>query len=284
MPNSIKQLRMLATMTVPFAGACLVGRWVWGVLSASTAPLRRGAPIGVDDALLASTAALALALLAWLSIGMLLETLARVPGQVGRSAARASAAVSPLVVRRAAAVVIGAGLSAALSPGVSLASTTASLAASIRVSAAPTPGTPHTSLAPSATGGTTDAGAGRLPDPGFAPLPDPGFAPTATPETGPPPSQPFVAERPVVRAQPDVQILAPSDRREGQWGPTREAVVHRGDSLWSIAARHLGREPSDAEIAREWPRWFAVNRSVIGPDPDLLLPGQVLIAPEGSRP
>ena len=59
--------------------------------------------------------------------------------------------------------------------------------------------------------------------------------------------------------------------------------MRRGDSLWAIAARHLGPGATDAEVAEEWPRWYAANRAVIGPDPDLVLPGQVLRAPEGRR-
>ena len=58
-----------------------------------------------------------------------------------------------------------------------------------------------------------------------------------------------------------------------------EVVVRRGDSLWDIAARHLGADASAAEIATEWPRWHAANAAVIGPDPDLLLPGQRLLPP-----
>jgi nucleoid-associated protein YgaU len=57
-------------------------------------------------------------------------------------------------------------------------------------------------------------------------------------------------------------------------------VVQRGDTLWTIAARHLGPGASDAEIAQAWPAWFDANRGVIGDDPDLILPGQVLRAPE----
>lgn len=59
-------------------------------------------------------------------------------------------------------------------------------------------------------------------------------------------------------------------------------VVRRGDSLWAIAARHLGPSATDAETAAAWPRWYAANRAVIGPDPDLLLPGQRLRAPDYS--
>jgi nucleoid-associated protein YgaU len=66
--------------------------------------------------------------------------------------------------------------------------------------------------------------------------------------------------------------------------PSAEVVVHRGDSLWSIARRHLGAGATDTEVAAAWPHWYAANRDVIGPDPDLLLPGQVLHAPVGTHP
>jgi len=58
-------------------------------------------------------------------------------------------------------------------------------------------------------------------------------------------------------------------------------TVRRGDSLWTIARTRLGTTATPARIAREWPRWFAANRSVIGADPDLLHPGQVLRPPAG---
>ena len=38
------------------------------------------------------------------------------------------------------------------------------------------------------------------------------------------------------------------------------------------------------EIAQAWPAWFDANRAVIGEDPDLILPGQVLRAPEVTVP
>lgn len=56
-------------------------------------------------------------------------------------------------------------------------------------------------------------------------------------------------------------------------------VVRRGDTLWHIAGRYLGADASAAEIATEWPRWWTANRDVIGPDPDVILPGQVLRPP-----
>jgi hypothetical protein len=60
-------------------------------------------------------------------------------------------------------------------------------------------------------------------------------------------------------------------------------VVLRGECLWDIAAGRLGQErssaPTDGEIARAVHAWWWANASVIGPDPDQLLPGQVLSPP-----
>ena len=56
-------------------------------------------------------------------------------------------------------------------------------------------------------------------------------------------------------------------------------VVRAGDTLWDIAARHLPTGHTDADVARSWPRWYAANRSVIGPDAGQIRPGQQLVAP-----
>lgn len=63
-------------------------------------------------------------------------------------------------------------------------------------------------------------------------------------------------------------------------------VVRPGDSLWAIAARRLGGSASPATIAENWPRWYAANRALIGPDPDLIHPGQQLRPPadDGRQP
>ncbi|WP_352300711.1 LysM peptidoglycan-binding domain-containing protein [Kineosporia sp. NBRC 101731] len=62
-------------------------------------------------------------------------------------------------------------------------------------------------------------------------------------------------------------------------------VVKRGDTLWSIAAQHLGPGANDVDIAHEWPRWYQVNRHLIGADPHKLLPGERLRSPDlVSRP
>lgn len=59
----------------------------------------------------------------------------------------------------------------------------------------------------------------------------------------------------------------------------REVVVGPGDSLWSIAAQHLGPLATAADVAEAWPAWYRANRSTIGEDASLLVPGQLLRAP-----
>ena len=72
----------------------------------------------------------------------------------------------------------------------------------------------------------------------------------------------------------------PAGRHDERPNTSRAVVVQPGDSLWTIAERHLGPHASAAAVATEWPRWYATNRALIGPDPDLITPGMVLHAPE----
>ena len=61
--------------------------------------------------------------------------------------------------------------------------------------------------------------------------------------------------------------------------PGRAVRVAPGDSLWSLAARRLGPGASDQEISAYSRRLYARNAARLGPDPDLILPGQVLHLP-----
>ena len=62
--------------------------------------------------------------------------------------------------------------------------------------------------------------------------------------------------------------------------------VARGDSLWKIARivleEHDG-ETTGAEISTLWKAIYEVNTDVIGGDPNLIHPGQVLTIPGGVR-
>ena len=63
-------------------------------------------------------------------------------------------------------------------------------------------------------------------------------------------------------------------------------TVEPGDSLWSIAERVLidrtGAESTDGEIADYWASVIDANRDrLVDPDnPDLILPGQVMLVPQ----
>ena len=61
-------------------------------------------------------------------------------------------------------------------------------------------------------------------------------------------------------------------------------VVRPGDSLWAIARRDLPPGASDAAVTERWHAIYAANRVVIGPDPDLVRPGQRLLLPRKDPP
>ena len=118
---------------------------------------------------------------------------------------------------------------------------------------APVAGAALPVLAPTASAAVLDVPDWPAPAPAETSLPDwPGAAPTA--------------------GAPAAGVPNPGVR-----------VVVRGDCLWHIAAdvllAQLGRLPSDVEVAAAVDAWWHANADVIGPDPNLLLPGQVLRAP-----
>jgi hypothetical protein len=62
--------------------------------------------------------------------------------------------------------------------------------------------------------------------------------------------------------------------------PAPEVVtVQPGDTLWAIAHRDLGPAAGDAAITARWHEIYALNRTVIGADPDLIQPAQRLRLP-----
>jgi hypothetical protein len=252
-----------------------------------------GGPTAPQDVLTLLAALVGLALLAWLLLAVLAEAAANVPGRAGHLANRLARRVTPTLVRRGVALALGAGLA-----GLG----TAPLAAAdgppdpgFGPARGPDPGWPTatapprpdtTNRRPDTTSPRPDTTSPRSPAPPWSP-PIPGATtspgvPGPIPASADPPAVPtpgWVPAAPTVRRQPSTDLLSRAPRAAA---PEDEVVVHRGDSLWSIAARRLGPGASDAEVAAAWPRWYAANRAVIGPDPDLVLPGQRLRVPGGG--
>lgn len=78
--------------------------------------------------------------------------------------------------------------------------------------------------------------------------------------------------------RPPTAAPAPEPSRE----PVEPAhVVAPGDSLWSIV-RERSPAADDADVGDQVRAWYRTNRAVIGPDPDLIHPGQRL-DPPGAR-
>jgi hypothetical protein len=66
------------------------------------------------------------------------------------------------------------------------------------------------------------------------------------------------------------------------FGAPERRTVRRGDSLWRIARDELTPGAADSAVCREVAAIYAANRAVIGPDPDLILPGTELTLPGGT--
>jgi hypothetical protein len=67
------------------------------------------------------------------------------------------------------------------------------------------------------------------------------------------------------------------DRAEGAaHAPHQSVVVRPGDTLWELAEHDLPAPATDRQVTARWHAVYRRNRGVIGPDPDLILPGQVL--------
>lgn len=201
---------------------------------------------GAEALVLAGAGLLAWGVWAWGALGLLLTAASAVPGALGETADVLTRVVLPYGARRSAALALGIGLGVTGPLG----------GAALVVVTAPT----------AAAGTTTDT----VPDwPGAVALPDwpTGTGTAAGPLQTPPPAPSDVP------ALPDWPTLPSAG----------EHVVVRGDCLWDIAAarlsRQLGRAASPPEIAQATAAWWAANAAVIGPDPDLLLPGQVLRPP-----
>ncbi|MGH8889136.1 MAG: LysM peptidoglycan-binding domain-containing protein [Acidothermaceae bacterium] len=240
--------RIAAAVTALLAVACtgLVLGWAAGSPGAEVQLLATGRA-DFDSLLPAGAGLLAWVGLAWFGVLLGLEFGSLCPSAGGQLCAAAATRFAPQIARTCARFVLGMALVAG-----PLVSTSAM--------AAPAGGPPNLDRPVAAASAPSGAAATPALD---LDRPTAGYLPPAPP--------------PLTKTAPaSPSLLAPTPRREVV---DDGYVVRRGDSLWDVAARHLGADATAADIAREWPRWYAQNQAVIGIDPGVLHPGQVLHAP-----
>lgn len=243
---------------VALAGASLAGAAAAGSIFLTSArdalaSIAAAGPAGPADGIVLVAALGGVLLTLWLGLGMTLCALSALPGAVGHLCRRLAGRIAPAAVRKVVAFILGTTLTAALVPGSAVA------------------GTRHEAPRPAVVAtGRHDAKAFRgvidaAPDASFRVVSNPAHD-LNDQEAAPPPTW--------SAASPG----SPKAAADGSF-----VVVHRGDTLWSIAARQLDPMATASDIDAECHRWFAANREVIGKDPNLVLPGQRLSPPSSPQ-
>lgn len=211
---------------------------------------------GFDQLLGSSAALVAWIGVAWLGIAVVLEVASVLPGAAGRGCAAVAAKASPMLVRRIVQAVIGVSVLAG----------------------------PMTAGSAFAAGPSTSTSTSTQVD-------RPNSLTRALTETTPAspmvdrPATPFVASPPPAakRTPTGAAALVTGAAHRDAVDPSHRSadgyVVRRGDTLWDIAARHLGPNASAVDISRAWPAWFDANRAVIGTHPSVIRPGELLVPP-----
>lgn len=232
------------------AAACAVALGL-----AARAGLGAGGPLRVDDVVLVAVAVLGALVCAWLALACGLGAACvagRVLGARWRAGEDALRRCAPAVVRRVVAGVAGAGI------GVGLVATGAGATAPPLVSSGPSVGTVATAHVWSPGTGAADLRGADGPALGWS----------------------------VAVTDGESRTDAPGHLRATAHADARGEVhrVRAGESLWTIAATHLGDDATPERIAEAWPAWWEANRETIGSDPDVIRPGQVLQVPaEAAR-
>ena len=263
---------------VALAGASLVAAAAVGSIFLSTArdawtAVAAAGPAGPADGILLVVALGGALLSLWLGLGMTLSALSALPGALGQACSRLSGRIAPAAVRNVVAFVLGATLTAALVPGTAVARTGHEAPRPPVVAAAQIAFSSLADAAPDASFRFVSESVHDVEDRHDV---DAAPRPSWSPEAPASPARP---------ASPDDQraliklvsrgAAASASSADGTDG----VVVHRGDTLWSIAARHLGPAATASDIDAEWHRWFVANRDLIGNDPNLIAPGQLLSPP-----
>lgn len=237
----------------------------------------------LDGLLLLVISALAWACYAWLALGTVLMALSAIPGAFGSACGAVAERVTPAAYRRVAKFALGISIAAGPVFG--------ALPASAAPVDNPTQAAAAAALPSLDRPGTTDARVGTSAAAAAAALPSldrPGTSQSGqVSQALPSPDRPVTGQssNAINPDRPQTgDALNRATRSTGAEDQIQtQHVVKRGDTLWDIAKSQLPDGASSAQINHEWHRWYEANRQVIGEDPDLILPGQVLQAPPQAR-
>ena len=269
---------------------CLIGMGLVGELKED---FGRRQETRVDELLGVGAAVAGAGIVAWWILSLVCAAVSALLDRTGRTrAAAATRRLSPAFMQR---LVLGAlsvhllagpaAHAAVTGPGPEWAPTQGQFSSAPAIPATEEPAKAETGAAatdpvqdqtPQASAGTP----ATVPEPSSAPQQVPSREPAGAVEAAPP-STFNPGWQPAPPVTDPGMLAAPATRAAaGEGGlPDEGVTVQAGDTLWDIAARHLGPGVSDLDIALQWPRWYEANRGVIGQDPDALLPGQILQPP-----
>ncbi len=267
-------MRLGRCVSVGVSLALAVRALIWG--GAGPLAAARAGTATFDELVALAACVIAFGLLAWVGMALVVTALGALPGAFGAASSRLGSRVAPGLAGRMARLALGLSLTAG-----PVSACTPALAGD---SGLPGVGRIGEVIEPGPMG-AGDAGATFAGETPLIATPPAELPLAENPLVETPPTDRDAAEEPLADASPAAAEPTPTPAAGLTTEPTRdhrpadEVVVQRGDTLWAIAARHLGTDATEAAIAEEWPRWYAANRGVIGDDPDLILPGTILRPP-----
>jgi nucleoid-associated protein YgaU len=299
------------------AGLVLVGRVLVGELGSPVRLLRALGDIGSPWAdpvtpMISLLALLAETLIAYMLVLLGLRSLCLLPGSIGRVAERVSLLVTPVAVKRVLDLLVGGTLLAQATlvassgmlaghrgvvPALPMATSSISIG-----NAAPVTGYGQAAIDPSETRPAPRRTSAPLPPwlggGSSNPVPESiggtGNRATGDAERGPagkadPGSsgakEPGSSGEPEPRSSDANESGSTGGAAPGSSGAVVAGyTVAVGDTLWDIAAAHLGSgERTVVNVHRYWRQVYRANRQVIGTDPDLIHPGTRLHVPPFRR-
>jgi len=272
------------------------GMWPDQLAGLQQVPGERVAVVAVaEQAVLLAASVLVWALLLWSIAVAGALTAAGLPGIPGRCGRVLLSRIAPAAAGRLIAAAVGvsliAGTSACAAPWATAGSQPGAATESSSTSAETAGAASITIDWPDAQ----DSAAGPIASTATAATPAMTPPPAMTPETTQQ-SPPF--DTAPAEARPS--DAGPTDTKPTDAGPTGPqpatatpagaaapagpgaVTVRGGDSLWSIAKAAMPASATDADIDTAWRAWYAANQAVIGGDPNVIQPGQLLSPPTTS--